>query len=159
AKDNERLAKEQEAAQRRQAEAVAELLESLFGGINPWNEPGGTSGVEEQLAGRLGAIEAGLRAKYPGEPMVPVPARNALGRTYLGLGETSRALALLEAARAEARSLAGPEGPITLVTESKLAMAYLSAGRTTDAIAILERVRGPIEAELGPHHPKTLIGL
>jgi hypothetical protein len=50
AADEERVAREQEAAQRTQAEAVADLLELLFGGINPLNQA--PPGAELQGRGR-----------------------------------------------------------------------------------------------------------
>jgi tetratricopeptide (TPR) repeat protein len=155
---DERVARQQEAAQRRQAEAVAQLLESLFGGINPWTGGNRTAEFREVLADRLAQVEADLDTKYEGQPVVRVRLRNALGMTRLGLGDTERAVALLEAARAEGAALEGGAGEYGLNAGGNLANAYVAAGRTAEGIAILERLREPLAA-LPPENNAALANL
>jgi tetratricopeptide (TPR) repeat protein len=158
AADEERVAREREAVQRRQAEAVAELLESLFRGIDPWSGVSRTADFRELLADRLAQVEADLETKYQGQPVVRVRLRNTLGMARLGLGETERAVALLEAARAEGAALEGGSGDYGLYAEGNLANAYVAAGRTAEGIAILERLREPLAA-LPPENDAPLANL
>src|SRR5439155_109247 len=80
----ERLARKQEAAERRQAEAVAGLLESVFQGMSPDAESQGAPDLKEQLLGLLDRAAANLEKNYAGEPLTRARLQTALGTAQLG---------------------------------------------------------------------------
>jgi serine/threonine protein kinase/tetratricopeptide (TPR) repeat protein len=156
AHENERQAREAaaaEAAQRRQAEAVAGVLESVFDGLDPKQA---AQDLKGQLVGRLDAIADTLAADYAGEPVVRARLRNALGFTQEGLGEYAKAVALHERALAERRQYLGPDHPDTLRSMNGLAAAHRSAGNWDKALPLLEETLEGRRARLGPDHPDTL---
>ena len=149
-------AKAGEAAQRKQAEAVVGLLESVFERLDPLAEEKGEQDLKAQLVTQLDQTAASLDKDYAGEPLVRARLRNTLGFTQLHLGEIGKAVTLLESALNEQRLHAGQDDLQTLTTMDNLAMAYLDAGRTDEAIKLFEQVRDGQMKKLGPDRPDTL---
>jgi tetratricopeptide (TPR) repeat protein len=151
-----KMATESEAAQRRQAEAVAGLLESVFAGMDPMQRE---LDVKDQLVGRLDAVAADLDTEFAGEPLVRARLRHALGITLSGLGEYPKAAMLLEQALAGRRRHLGPDHPDTLESLSQLAYAYHAVGQVDRASPLFEEALERRRAVLGPDHLDTLASL
>jgi eukaryotic-like serine/threonine-protein kinase len=149
-------AAEAEAAERRQAEAVADLMESVFRGVDPDAERKGDPGLKAQLVAQLKRAAAKLETDYAGQALVRARLGHALGMTYLGLGEPATAVSLFRGAFRERRSRLGPDDRNTLGSHNSLGVALLAAGRTAEAIQVLEQVRQRRNKALGPKHLDTL---
>ncbi|HZY83443.1 MAG TPA: serine/threonine-protein kinase [Gemmataceae bacterium] len=162
--DKERLAREErdakeaalrqaEAAQRKQADAVAGLLESVFRGLDP-RDPG--QGLKGELVSRLDRVAADLEKEYAGEPLLLARMRSALGETQLGLGEPAKAVPLLSQALEARQALLGPDHPDTLESLSKLGRASQAAGQWKRAVELHQEALEKSQAVLGPDNPATL---
>jgi len=159
ARNAEARAAASEAAQRKQAEAVAGLLESVFAGLDPFAEKKGGPDLKTQLVAELDQIAASLDKDYAGDPLVRARLRATLGWTQLRLGEVAKAEALFKSALEEQRLHAAPDDPQTLTTLHHLGVAYASAGRIDEAVKLLEQVRDARMRTLGPDHPDTMAAL
>ena len=146
---------ERESAQRRQADAVARTLESIFRQMDP--ERGGDDLRASMLLeiDRLAAT-ANPDPDSPDEPLARARLRCALGSTEVGLGETAKGEILLRAALDEQLRLLGPDHADTLVTMSTLAHACDVAGRYAEAIAMFTEARDRQTRVLGENHEQTL---
>jgi serine/threonine protein kinase len=151
----EKKAKNAEAAQRQQAEQVANLLESVFRKLDPRAEQKGLS-LKEQMVAQLDAVAARLDKEYADQPLVQARIRDALGQAQLGLGEAKKAVVILEQAVAERRQQLGLDHPDTLLSMNNLAGAYKDAGQLDKALPIFEETLAKKKARLGPDHPNTL---
>ena len=145
-----------EAAQRKQADVVAALLESVFQRLDPFAEQKGGPDIKAQLVGELDQVATDLERNYRGEPLVRARLRSVLGQTQLGLGEIAKAQALLESAVMEQRLYVGADDRQTLATSSHLARVYHLAGRTAQAMTLFEQVRNEQIKSLGADDPDTL---
>jgi tetratricopeptide (TPR) repeat protein len=159
ARDDEKKARATAEAEKKQAEAAAELLESVFRAIDPRNEQAGAPGLKEQLVARFDGAALKLDAEYAGEPLVRARLRHVLGVTQMGLGESARAEALLRAALDDRRALLGPDNIDTLATLGSLAVVVRRAGRIDEAITLFEEARDLQMRTLGPEHRDTLANL
>jgi tetratricopeptide (TPR) repeat protein len=148
----ERARREAEVAQRKQADAVASLLESVFRGLDP-RDPG--QGLKGELVSRLDKVAADLEKEYAGEPLLLARMRSALGETQLGLGEPAKAVALLRQALEARQTALGPDHPDTLESRIKLGRAYQAAGRWREALELHQEALAKCRAVLGPNHPTT----
>jgi len=148
-----------ESAQRKQAEAVAGLLESVFQGLDPFSETEGGPDLKTHLVAQLDNTAASLAKDYAGEPLVRARLRNALGWTELRLGEVNKADVLLQSALNEQRAYVSLDDPRTLTIMNNLASAYLFTARYPDAIKLFEQVRDERTKIFGPDHLDTLTTL
>ncbi len=148
--------REAEAAQRKQADAVAGLLESVFRGLDP-RDPG--QGLKGELVSRLDKVAADLEKEYGGEPLLLARMRSALGETQLGLGEPAKAVALLRQALEARQTALGPDHADTLESMLKLGRAYQAAGRWKEALELHQEALAKCRAVLGPDHLTTLQGM
>jgi serine/threonine protein kinase len=164
ARDKERLAleerdakeqarREAEAAQRKQAEAVAGLLESVFRGLDP-RDPG--QGLKGALVSRLDKVAADVAQEYAGEPLLLARMRAALGETQLGLGEPGKAVMLLLQTLEVRRALLGPDHRDTLESMIQLGRAYQAVGAWKLAEQLHREALPKCRAALGPDHRLTL---
>jgi serine/threonine protein kinase len=151
----EREAKKVADERRRQAEAVANVLESLFDDLNPRTPEKGTLDIKASLLPRLNAAEAQLKEQNL-DPLTAARLQNALGVAYLGLGETQKALALLQIAKETRMALLGPDNPYTLVSMHNWAAAQYDAGKAAQTIPLLLETLEKRKAILGEDHPDTL---
>jgi tetratricopeptide (TPR) repeat protein len=150
-----RIKTEAEAAQRKQAEAVAGLLESVFRKLDPRAEEKGLS-LKEQLVSQLDAVAARLDKEYADQPLLQARLRDALAQAELGLGEAGRAAALLKEVLAGRRQHLPADDPLTLTSTDNLANAYQAAGQVDKALPLYEETLAKRRASLGPDHPDTL---
>ncbi len=136
-----------ELVERRQAEAVAALLESLLEGINPTAENDGGVPLKDQLLDRLDRATRDLET-FAGDSAAKARLQSALARTLMGLAEYTKAVPLFEAAHAARRAGLGPYHPLTRRTALDLAASYQQSGRQSDAMRLVDdaRVRGPEES-------------
>jgi serine/threonine-protein kinase len=149
-------AAEAEAVQRRQAELAAEVLESVFRGLNPRREAPDLKG---RLEAQMEEAAARLEQEYAGEPLVRARLRDALGEAQLGLGAYAKAVTLSQQALEERRAKLGPDHPDTLESMNKLASAYKLAGQLDRALPLLEQTLAKRQEKQGPDHPDTLISM
>ena len=152
-------ARNAEEAQRKQAQAVAALLESVFHGLNPTNAQQGETDLKTRLVIRLDEAAAHLDSGDVGDPLVRARLRNAIGETQLALGEAQKAATLFETALAEQRRHLADDDDAVLITLNNLGAAYRLADRVTEAIERLEGVRDRELRKLGPDDPRTLATL
>lgn len=102
---------------------------------------------------RAGA-KVGMRFKA--QPLTEAAVRNAIGRTYLGVGDfANAALHLDRAAKLDAVAL-GAEHPDTLRALTGLANAYQTQGKYDQAITLNTSVYEIRQRVLGENDPETL---
>jgi serine/threonine protein kinase/tetratricopeptide (TPR) repeat protein len=149
----EALAHQAEADQRRQAEAVAGLLESAFQGLDPKEA---ALDLKGELVGRLNAVASNLDSKFAGEPLVRARLRHAVGVAQRGIGEPQSAVILLNQALAERREHLGPDHVDTLLSMRELGSALQDAGQFEAARQQFEQVLAKRRTLLGPDDAETL---
>ncbi|MES2684400.1 MAG: tetratricopeptide repeat protein [Pseudomonadota bacterium] len=81
-----------------------------------------------------------LEPRLPNQPLAQSKILHALGDAYKGLGDWSRARALLQAALARAEAVEGPEGETSLGTRTALAYATTLTGGYDEAAELYDRV-------------------
>jgi serine/threonine protein kinase len=151
----ESKAKNAEAGQRKQAEQVANLLESVFRKLDPRAEQKGLS-LKEQMVAQLDALASRLDKNYADQPLVQARLRDALGQAQLGLGETKKAVTLQKQALAGRQKHLPADDPLTLTSMNNLALAYEAAGQLDKALPLFEETLAKYKAKLGLDHPDTL---
>jgi serine/threonine protein kinase/tetratricopeptide (TPR) repeat protein len=140
---------------RRQAEAVANLLESVFLDLQPYSEHKGQIDFKDRLLVRLGEVERELE-KDGLEVETQAQLQNALGLAYLGLGEATKAIALHQSAWAKQKACLGADHADTLASMNNLALAYLDAGKLDLALRLFVETLEKEKTSQGPDHPSTL---
>jgi serine/threonine protein kinase/tetratricopeptide (TPR) repeat protein len=154
---NEKKARKAEAAQRREAEAVADLLVSVFNGLDPSAEEKSDLDFKQQLTVRLDEATARLADELAGEPLlVRARLQHALGTARYGLGNYEKAVQLLEGAMKGRRSALGPDHLDTLSSMNALAVAYLGVGEPDKALPLLEHLLPRLKEKCGSDHQQTL---
>jgi tetratricopeptide (TPR) repeat protein/tRNA A-37 threonylcarbamoyl transferase component Bud32 len=136
---------------RKQEEAVSEFLVQTFRSPDP-----SRNGRDVKVIDLLDGASERIDREFAGSQATRGSLRDALGRTYQGLGMFDRAVDLHTRARADLEASLGPENPRTLSSRSNLADSYQSAGRIAEAIALHESTLKLFESTLGPDHPETL---
>jgi tetratricopeptide (TPR) repeat protein/tRNA A-37 threonylcarbamoyl transferase component Bud32 len=162
----EEAARLDEAAQRRRAveserraRAVLSFLqEKILAAGRPEGQEGGL-GKDVTLRKSIDAAAPGIAAAFEAQPLVEASVRNALGETYLYLGEPALAIPHHERARALRQRELGTDHPDTLESMNNLAAAYYDAGRRDPALALFEETLKRRRATLGPEHPDTLTSM
>jgi serine/threonine protein kinase len=140
---------------RRQAEAAAGMLQSVFHNLDPRAEQQGEPGLKERLLARLDLAAKGLEDKAA-DPLTRARLQNALGVAFLGLGEIKKALPQLERSLQTSRACL-PTGHVdTLATMNNLAFAHQVAGRLDLALPLQEEAVQMQKTAAGPDHPDTL---
>jgi serine/threonine protein kinase len=157
---NAKKAREQEAQARRSAaesEAVLKFFrDRVLSAARPEGRERGL-GKDVTIRRAVDAAEPKIAAAFCDQPTVEASIRNALGETYLDLGEPALAIRQFERALALRTTSLGPDHCDTLDGRNNLAVACRSAGRTTEAIALHEETLKLRTMKLGPDHPDTLI--
>ncbi len=149
--EREKLARQDEADQRRRAEAATEFLLTAFRSPDPWNQD-----KDVTVADRLDLAATRLEQEFADDPVTKTKLLDSLGLTYSGLGMTQKAVTLFERARQTQIALGDPDGQDTLTTMNNLAYAYLATGRHGDALPLFEETHKRIKAKHGADHPDTL---
>ena len=127
-----------EIAERRQAEAVADLLQRLMSGINPEAESEGGLSFKEQLLQKLDEAVANLDG-LSGDPLVKARLQESLGTSLLALSEYRKAEALLLPAHQARKTRLGEHDPRTAAVATLLGVACQHQGRYQEALAWVER--------------------
>jgi hypothetical protein len=124
AADSERRARLAEAVQRKQADEVANLIESLFRNLEPVAQP---EELKFRLVEQLNVLAASLESDYKGDPLARARLRLTLSNLHFKLGNVKEGVALEEKALAERTAILGPANPETLTAMRSLANAYETA--------------------------------
>ncbi|MBO0697983.1 MAG: tetratricopeptide repeat protein, partial [Zavarzinella sp.] len=155
----ERRAKESAEKRLAQIEKGINILSSIFENLDPMAEETEGRPLRAILGDRLDQAAAELEGEAIGDPLVVARLQDRLGRTYLGLGQGSRAEAQFAKAAATREARLGRDDPLTLESRHYLAVAHDMAGRRHEAIRLFEEVRDARLRVLGPDHPDTLTTL
>lgn len=155
----EKLAKEMTQRRLAQIEKGVQLLAGILRGINPRAEDQGGDPLYVQLRQRAEKVADELVGESVGDPVAVARLQTILGDTLRELGNTSKAVEVLEKARDTCERELGTDHSDTLATLNHLAEAYHDAGRLDEAITLYEMVRVRRITKLGPDHPDTLTTL
>ena len=151
--EQEKKAKQAES----EAKTVLEFFqENVLASTRPANQEGGL-GKEVTVRRAVDAAEPKIATAFADRPAAEASIRDALGLTYLYLGELAMAIRQLELSRQLRRDALGPEARETVDTMNNLALAYREAGRISDALPLFEATLKLEKATLGPDHPNTLM--
>jgi serine/threonine protein kinase/tetratricopeptide (TPR) repeat protein len=148
-------------ARRSEAEAHAVLafvLDKVLAAPRPRGQEGG-QGLDVTVERALSAAEEDIASVFARQPLTEAAVRDALGKTYLFRGDTTKAIRQYERAAAIRTALLGPRHADSLSSTNDLGVAYRLAGRADDAIRVLRQVCFLREAELGRNHPDTLAAM
>jgi eukaryotic-like serine/threonine-protein kinase len=149
ARDAEAMAKADADARRGQAELSAELLASVFEGMDPQASERGGPDFRQEVATRLDKVARKVESEIT-EPVARSRTLEAIGLAYLGLGFPAKAVPLLEQNQAIRAERDGPYADATLTARNQLSYAYGATGRPADALRIAE---GSLEAVRGQYGP------
>ena len=120
-----------------QATAIQQfLLSHVIDAARPNREVGGL-GRDVTVRAALDAAEPAIASSFGRQPRVEVAIREALGTSYLHLGDPAKAITQFEKVRA-LRARLPSEPKLELVSRTSLATAYLTAGRRPDYVQTLE---------------------
>jgi serine/threonine protein kinase len=139
-----------------QVEKANTLLGSIFRNLDPRSEQKEGKPLRAILSDRLGKAADDLDGSSIGDALTVARLQTVLGTSLIGLGESRRAIVLLERARETRESKLGPDQPDTIQSSNNLANAYLNAGRTAEAIKLHQATLKIRESKLGPDDPQTL---
>jgi serine/threonine protein kinase len=123
-----------------QSRAVLDFFRTHFLSVARPRDQDGGLGQDVTVRHAIEAIEPQIAGAFSGQPVAEAAIRDAIGLTYLYLGESRIALAQLQKSLALRREHLGPAHADTLVSMSRLASAYRQAGRFPEAIAQYEEV-------------------
>jgi tetratricopeptide (TPR) repeat protein len=156
AAEAERKAKEAEAAQRNEAEAVSKFLVSAFESPDPVRD-GRTITVAEVLQ----RAEKQVSTELADQPLTQAALLRAVGNSQTGLGLYQEAIQTLSKAIELLQKNAGQDDPRTLVSLSDLAAVYVRERQRGEkkAIPLVEKAAAAQREILGADHPDTLRSL
>jgi tetratricopeptide (TPR) repeat protein len=144
----ERALAKSEAA-RQQAEALSKFLVTGIRSMNMEEGPKDAVELLDRAVATVGEDFAGSREHK-------ADLLDAMGVSYLGMGQPSKAIEVLQRVRAMRSDVLGAEHPDTIETVHHLALAYSAAGRQADAIPLLQEVLRQRDSRLGTGHALTL---
>jgi serine/threonine protein kinase len=107
----------------------------------------------------LELTEAKIDANFPHQPLVQMEILHTVGKTYIGVGESERAIGLLQRAYDLAKQHLGPDDANTLSNMNNLAVAYHQTGKWHLALPLHEQTLKRMQATLGIDHRETLINM
>jgi serine/threonine protein kinase len=139
-----------------QIEKGGNLLASLLTGINPRNEEKGGPTLYQQLRERASKAADQLDADSVGDPQAVARLQSVLGEALYELGDSTRAIAVLEKACATRARELGDDHPDTLTSRNSLGCAYEIAGKFDLAIQLFQSALKAQEARHGAVHPETM---
>ncbi len=151
--DEERKAKQSES----EARTVLEFfLGKVLAAARPENQKGGL-GIDATIRMAIDAAEPQIDASFPEHPLVEASIRDAVGVSYLLLGEPALAIRQHEQSRRLRTDHLGHDHPDTLTSMNNLASAYQDAGQLDQAIRIYQQTLEKRKTRLAPDHPDTLM--
>jgi serine/threonine protein kinase/tetratricopeptide (TPR) repeat protein len=157
--EGERWAKDSAEKRLAQIEKGINILSSIFENLDPMAEESEGRPLRMILGDRIDQAAAELEGEAVGDPLVVARLQDRLGRTYMGLGQGSRAEAIFARAADTRRAQLGPDDPLTLESRHRLAAAREAAGRSAEAIQLFEEVHKAQRRVLGPNDLSTLATL
>jgi serine/threonine protein kinase/tetratricopeptide (TPR) repeat protein len=157
--EGERLANELTKRRLAQIEKGVELFAGMLRGISPRNEELGGPTVYQQLRERAEKAADELDAESVGDPTAVARLQIVLGTTLRELGNLTKAISVLERARATCERELGADHPDTLRSMNNLALAYEHAGQLDKALPLYEATLRLRKANLGADHSDTLVSM
>jgi serine/threonine protein kinase/tetratricopeptide (TPR) repeat protein len=159
AAESERRARAGEASANRSA-AEARSMSDFFRDMilsapRPKGLDGGI-GRAVTLSDAINHAEPSIRRRFANQPRAEALIRDALGQSYLYLGDPAAALPQYERSLELFRTIRGPEGHSTLNAMAGVAGAYADLGRVNEAIQLYEATLKLMDRTLGPDHLHTL---
>jgi serine/threonine protein kinase len=136
---------------RRNAEAVTDFLVRSFESVNPYQAGRMISGGE-----LLERAEQRLNEDLASQPLARAAILDAIGRSWIGLGDWDKGISSLEEANQLMLQALGPEDLRTLRTQSNLADAHAYSGARTKPIELYEAVLHKLNSTYGVDAPETL---
>jgi eukaryotic-like serine/threonine-protein kinase len=149
---------EEEKAKRSESEsrAVLDFFENkVIAAARPKDWEGGI-GADATIRAALTAAEPSIQDSFADNPQAEASIRNALGQSYLYLGEPAQAIRQFRRAYASRREFLGPDHTDTLDAMNNLGYAYRDTGQLKDALPLLQDALERCDASLGPNHTLTL---
>lgn len=131
---------------------------TVLSAARPQGEDGGL-GRDATVRAAVEAAEPLIARAFGGQPAAEARVRQALGETYLYLGEPKRAVIQLERGRSLLEAKFGKNHRDTLQAANTLAAAYQVVGRWREAIALFEETLRRRREALGSEDPDTLEGM
>ena len=138
-----------------QVEKGIESLATLFANINPRSEDPNAPALYDRLRANALRMATELDAEAVGDPLAVARLQTILGTVLRNLGESAKAIELLEKAVATRRSLLGETDDSTISTTNRLAAAYASTGRHNEAITGFRFALDHLMKVAGLDHPET----
>jgi serine/threonine protein kinase len=139
-----------------QTEKANDILGAIVDSLDPREILQTKRPLQEILVRNLESAVKQLDGEAIGDPLVVARLQMKFGKSLLGLGETAKAITLLEKARATFRDSLGANHHFTQVVSDSLGTAYQSGGRSKDALALLEESLRGAEALWGTKDAETL---
>jgi serine/threonine protein kinase/tetratricopeptide (TPR) repeat protein len=151
----ERKAKFLAEERRQQAEAIADLLRSVFRNLDPRAGPSDALAIKQQLIAQLDTAAAKLEP-LAADPLTRARLQCDLGRAFRGLGAANKAELQLKAARAILQAQLGLDNRETLDCMYSLARSYADADQRRLALPLFKQVLDRRMARFGPDDPETV---
>jgi eukaryotic-like serine/threonine-protein kinase len=142
-----------ESIERKRAELVDGLLESVFVNLGPQTNEGD---LKRDLLERLDELANALEKEYANEPGVRIKLWHVMGTLRRSLGENHKALALYERAWKESAKHLAPDNPLVLTLQGNLRLASLNDGEPAKAVQLLEQTLEKAKTTFGPDEPRTV---
>jgi tetratricopeptide (TPR) repeat protein/predicted Ser/Thr protein kinase len=153
ANQREREAREQAQVDERHAEATAEFLISIFGGM----DPAVALGADTELLRRLlGNARGRLALELADQPLVQARLRATLGRSYMALNLFDEAEVELKAAQQLLVKQFGPDDRRSIEVETSLAALLQRRGELEEAERAKSAALDRQERVLGAEAPDSL---
>lgn len=156
-------ARDQEAKQRRYAEAITAFVKDDFLALTSVDgqlrySSGQTQGLSKDTTLRdlLTRAAEKLKARKDLEPRIEAELCWIVGVNFVGVGQADKGIEFLRHSLELKRANDGPDHKETVFIANSLAIALATAGRTAEAATLAEDVWVRSRAQLGPDHPATL---
>lgn len=140
---------------RMQAEAVADLLESVFKDLNPHAETKDGLTFKDQLIAKLDEVASPLEQEGA-DPLIQARLQHALGQAYRGLGEPEKAVPHLQRSLEAVKAALGPDHRNSLNAMRSLGAAYLDDQKLALALPLMNAALARQRALFGPDDRDTI---
>ncbi|MEM7164819.1 MAG: serine/threonine-protein kinase [Planctomycetota bacterium] len=137
------------------SERVTRFLTELLAFANPSSLTRGDGSVRSELA----EAERRLEEEFKDQPLIQARIRNALGETYLGLGEAPGARRQFELSLELRREHLGADHSETLRSQLGLANAILELSLYEEGLPVAEATFRACEKKYGLAHRETIAAL
>jgi non-specific serine/threonine protein kinase/serine/threonine-protein kinase len=134
-----------------QARAVSGFLEGMLSSADP-----GRDGRDVKVVDVLSRASARIEAESAGDALLRARLQHAIGKTWLGLGQTREARPLLEAALRTRSERLGASDATALESQAALALLLMTEGLFPRAQEVNAEVLQRRRETLGPDHLLTL---